>query len=402
MGARENRKRRLTDKTLKSLQANPPKTGRVDWFDTTKAAPPGFGVRVSPTGHLSFFRLYRRGKQLKRWTIGSYPDELDLAGARRAAAELKASEDPNEKKRLDRLQGPFTYLADQFLEAHEPPRVKARVLKEWRRLIRYDLFPEFGEADPSGITKGEIKTFLRRKAKTAPYGANRAFEVLRRIFKWAIYEDLLEQNPCDGLQKPAKEFSRERVLDNDEIRAVFESVKGTRDELPTWLQFLTATRRGEIQQATWCQFDFEKNRWTIPDTKSGRPHVLPLSTKAVELLQAARPTNAKKDDLLFAKWRPDRTLDHIRKETKIKDIRNHDFRRTVSTEIAGLQVRPDVVSRILNHAPGGPAASRIYNRYSYIPEMAAALETWAQHLTALVANDKGGTNVVPFNRRDAK
>jgi integrase len=64
----------------------------------------------------------------------------------------------------------------------------------------------------------------------------------------------------------------------------------------------------------------------------------------------------------------------------------HDLRRTFATNLAGLDVPPHVVERLLNHASGtisGVAA--IYNRFSYADEMRDAMKRWEERLTALLA-----------------
>jgi hypothetical protein len=56
----------------------------------------------------------------------------------------------------------------------------------------------------------------------------------------------------------------------------------------------------------------------------------------------------------------------------------HDLRRTVATNLAGLNVQPHVIERVLNHSNGilGGVAG-IYNRFGYQDEMREALNLWA-------------------------
>jgi integrase len=67
----------------------------------------------------------------------------------------------------------------------------------------------------------------------------------------------------------------------------------------------------------------------------------------------------------------------------VVDWRFHDLRRTAASQMASLGVRPDVIGRILNHAPTTIAA-RVYDRYSYGPEMRHGLDAWARKLTSIV------------------
>jgi len=54
---------------------------------------------------------------------------------------------------------------------------------------------------------------------------------------------------------------------------------------------LTAARTGEVLGATWEEVDLDKAVWTIPPvrTKAGREQRIPLSTRAVEILEAVKP-----------------------------------------------------------------------------------------------------------------
>jgi integrase len=69
----------------------------------------------------------------------------------------------------------------------------------------------------------------------------------------------------------------------------------------------------------------------------------------------------------------------------VDDWTLHDLRRTFATNLAGLNVAPHVVEKLLNHASGtisGVAA--IYNRFQYVAEMRAAVEGWEARLTSLL------------------
>lgn len=44
----------------------------------------------------------------------------------------------------------------------------------------------------------------------------------------------------------------------------------------------------------------------------------------------------------------------------------------------------DHIAKVLNHVEGGPAATRVYDRYAYDAEKRQALERWAQRLRAII------------------
>ncbi len=53
------------------------------------------------------------------------------------------------------------------------------------------------------------------------------------------------------------------------------------------LLILTGVRTGELRGAFWSEFDLEKAVWEIPAErmKMKRPHLVPLSTQALEIVQ---------------------------------------------------------------------------------------------------------------------
>jgi integrase len=60
---------------------------------------------------------------------------------------------------------------------------------------------------------------------------------------------------------------------------------------------LTAARSGEVLGATWGEVDFKAKAWTVPAVrmKAGREHRVPLSARAVELLEKMRPLAGPKE-----------------------------------------------------------------------------------------------------------
>ena len=95
------------------------------------------------------------------------------------------------------------------------------------------------------------------------------------------------------------------------------------------------------------------------------------------------------DDTTFSGFsKLKRQLDGIA-ELSNKPWTLHDLRRSAATGMAGLQVAPHVIERVLNHASGtfGGVAG-VYNRFAYEAEMRDALELWAAHLQKAIARHK--------------
>ena len=85
-----------------------------------------------------------------------------------------------------------------------------------------------------------------------------------------------------------------RALSHSEVAAAIEAVRTSAATLATRLAFefmvLTACRSGEVRLAGWDEIDLEASEWTIPGErmKAQRPHRVPLSGRAMEILGEAR------------------------------------------------------------------------------------------------------------------
>lgn len=123
--------------------------------------------------------------------------------------------------------------------------------------------------------------------------------------------------------------------------------------------------------------------------KNGRPHEVPLSPAALEILEAA-PQRAGRD-LVFGDGqgafsgfsRAKASLDK-RVGDEVAEWTVHDLRRTAATGMAKIGVLPHVVEAVLSHVSGARAGvAGIYNRADYRPEKRDALDRWAAFVRVL-------------------
>ena len=98
------------------------------------------------------------------------------------------------------------------------------------------------------VTRAQIRVILDEIAKDAPIMANRVLASVRKMYNWAIGQDLVENNPCFKLPAPSKERRRDRVLTNEELKRVWlalESDKSSTIADAFKMRLLTAQRGGE-------------------------------------------------------------------------------------------------------------------------------------------------------------
>jgi integrase len=388
-------KKRLTDAFLKTVKR--PAEGFVAYWDTESP----LGVRVTPSV-IAFHCMYRvHGKQARE-RLGRYPG-ISLTKARKLARDrvdgAKAGIDPRAEKRAAAAQEAKTHannfgrLAGVFLEGYAKKRKTWQVVEA---TLTRDLAP-WRNRPVTEITKADVKEALRAKLKSAgPYASNRLLAHTRRLFNWMMEEDYLAASPCAGV-KPllTDEEERERTLTETEIATLWKAWDGL-----GWfgslckLLLVTGCRRNEIAAMKWTDIrtaidDNEQSTLHLAETKNGRPHDLPLSGIAMEILDALP---RYKSEYVFAAAfgdRPGHVSGFSRAKRRCDELsgitgwRLHDLRRSVATYMVGLAIPLETVGKVLNHAPAGVTA-KTYVRHSYAPEMRRALETWARKLQSIV------------------
>ncbi len=347
----------LTDIALKALK---PATAQIDYYCDQQS---NFGVRVSPSGTKSFF--VRVGDKRRRIHLGKYPG-TKLADARKAAG--RQVNDPQAPIASQRLE---TAL-ETYIETYIKPNYRERASKEAERLLNkhatslHKPLREITTSDCTAIFDGLMST---------PSEANHFFGVLKTFFAWCEQRQLINLSPIARLSKPAKETSRDRVLTNEELKAIWNAAaSASQFDTIVRLCILLGQRRGEIAaiKPSWVV----DSVLTIPRhvTKNGVEHPVPLTPRALALLKRSQLGS-------YNSWsQPKARLDE---RSGVKDWTLHDLRRTFSTIHASIGTPPHITDRLLNHLSGSRTLSpiaKIYNRYSYLNEMRTALEKYERHL----------------------
>jgi integrase len=403
--------------TAKSALALPAGEGgaRIDYWDQ-KAA--GLVLRVTGKAR-TYSAWYRINGAVRRFTIGP-ADEITLADARASALEVRAQRrlgvDAVAVKRAAaaeaqkaRLVGEtFAELTARYLESagsgdgmKRGEALAPRTLNEYRRMLKADVLRCLGGIAPGDITKTHVRALVDSiRAEGHPVHANRVLAVLKSVFSWALRKDLVATSPCAGLAA-TREHPRERVYSDAELRAVVEALSDTELEELVPLILFTATRSEEARSARWEDMDLERRIWTIPDVKQGGTHVLPLSTGAMKVLAGIK--RAESPYVFPARTKagyvdhPQKAVLKVREQSGVSDFRLHTLRTTVRTRLSELGVAPDVGERILGHTMG--RIRSVYDKHDYLPQMRAAMETWARRLAGLVSTDeRQGAHVLPIRR----
>lgn len=322
-----------------------------------------------------------------------YP-ALGLSDARKLAnvtlRDIALGSDPAANKREQREAETFRELAEEYIERHAKRNKKS--WKEDRRALDRDLIPALGSLKAANIKRRDILKVLEAiQERGAPVLANRTLEIVKKLFNWAVEQEILEFSPAAVIKPVADEHARERVLTDDEVKAVWAALSQEPPKIRAIFQllFLTAQRKGEVSRMALNQFDLSASIWTIPaaHSKNGRAHRVPLSKYASEIVGEHLPKE-EGDRWLFPAARSEgpitrleKVMARIKKRSKV-DFCPHDIRRTVASKMTGdLRVSRFVIERLLNHTDNSVTA--VYDRHSYDQEKREALQSWSVRLEEL-------------------
>src|SRR5262249_54440314 len=153
--------------------------------------------------------------------------------------------------------------------------------------------PILGNRPIAEISARDVVEIIKPIARRAPYAAHNCLGHVRRLYNWAIAQNIygIETSPVDRLKPKmiiGKRESRTRILDDDELRALWR-VAGElgypHGEICRMLLW-TGARHHEVSEVPWAELDLDKALWTISKErfKSELPHVVPLTQPVLNML----------------------------------------------------------------------------------------------------------------------
>jgi integrase len=361
---------------------------------------PGFGVRVMAGGGASYVCQYRNSAAKSRRVRLAAVAQLSVADARKAARQVLAKvalgTDVQSEKQAARQKPDAITFADMV--AHHL-KVQAKTLRpnSFEAAERYLTKPEyFGSLFKRAAASVELADAARCLREIVeqqgPSSAARARAVGSRLYSWGMAEGLLggnPRNPFAGTNRP-KEQARDRVLDDGELRAIWQACPDNDFGRAVRLLMLTGARLREIGDMSWQEIDFAKGTLTLPKerTKNGREHTIALSALAISLLKAT-PRMLGRDQVFgFIHWA--RCKATLAEQAGVSDWVLHDLRRSCATGMADCGTLPHIIEAALNHVSGSKGGiAGVYNRALYAAETAEAFGLWSKHVELISTGKRG-------------
>jgi integrase len=384
----------------------------------------GLYLVVQPSGKKSFALRYRRpddGRPAKL-TLGN--DGMSLAVARKAAAdamlEVSQGRDPGAQKKVARAKArvaaantleavceEYLRFNGSFPKSEEPPRAvkkRLRTIDQYRSTLERLVYPKLGSRPIAELKRSEVATLLDAvEVNSGPRMADVTKATLGAVMSWytpRADDDFKSPIVRAKARRDPQESKRDRVLDDDELRAVWNAA-GTLGTYGQYVRFLllTATRRNEAARMTRGEL-INGGDWEIPAAryKTKRPHLIPLSPAAQKIVDDMPVVDGSDWVFTLTGRRPVSTRGShkhaLDAASGVTGWRLHDLRRTARSLMSRAGVNADHAERALGHKLGG--VRETYDRHEYRAEKKHAFEALAAQIERIVAPQD---NVLPYSAR---
>ena len=258
------------------------------------------------------------------------------------------------------------------------------------------------------VTPADAMAVLTPIWTTKPETASRVRQRMETVMDWAVTQGYRLDNPAGrSLLKvlpPAKgPKEHRRALPYAQVPGAVARVRESTAEAPTKLAFeflvLTAGRSGEVRAAEWGEIDWEAATWEIPAArmKARRPHRVPLSGRALEILrEAARFGDGR--GLVFPAVRSGRaesamTFTALLRRLGIPAV-PHGFRSSFRDWVIEQTSTPWAVAEAALAHNVGNSTEAAYMRSDLFDQRRALMDAWAEYVaggvTAEESNESNG------------
>lgn len=368
----------------------------------------GLYLEVYPNGNRHWRMKYRINGKENRISLGAYP-EVPLIEARekwqQERKQIKNGLDPSsarqEKKRLAEFQVSQTFeLIAREWYAIRYSRWSANHAKSILQRLEADVFPQIGNVPISKLNAPLLLTCLRKiEDRNAHEMAKRALQICGQVMSYAVQTARVERSFIPYMKGALVGHTSVpyAAIESDELPKLLKDIENNKARLyrqtvlALKLMMLTFVRTGELINATWDEFDFERLEWVIPAErmKMRRVHIVPLSNQSVTILEELKKLNGKRDYVFPHVSKPRKPMSNNTILMALKrmgykgKMTGHGFRAlAMSTIKEKLGYRHEVIDRQLAHVPGNKV-DRAYDRAQFLPERHKMMQAWADYIDCL-------------------
>lgn len=371
----------------------------------------GLYLRVTKAGSRQWVYVYRWHGRRREMGLGGAL-AVSLARAREKAAEARAQVadgvDPLATRKLERVETPtFGQVADEFIETRKATLRSDRSVARLERILGdgghlASLRPLRVDAIETGDVLKALKPLWADRRETGAMARGYVESVLNAAKAKGFRSG---DNPAqwrghlDHLLPARKRLARghHAAMPFKAVPEFVRTLRSNRSSVALGLELLilTACRTGEVLGATWGEFDLEEKVWSIPAErmKAGRPHRVPLSPRALEILKALGPSAPTEYILPGRKvgmHLSNMAFEMLMRRMGVVDYTVHGM-RSAFRDWAGEETEHarEVAEAALAHIVGD-AAEQAYRRGDALEKRRRLMDEWSGYLYSRADKPLGG------------
>jgi len=385
----------------------------------------GMFLLITPAGGKLWRLKYRVEGREKLLAIGAYP-EIGLGEARRRREEARElialGKDPSREKQRDKVRSriqaadTFAAICDEYCEKRRRDGTKGwapatAIRSEYLLSL---VCGSIGKLPIGEIEPADVLTAMRRiEGKGKLESARRSLQLAGAVFRYAVATARLASDPTRDLRGALTAPTVTHygaITEAKRVGELLRAIDGYEGQGLTKFAMQLAphvfVRPGELRHAEWSEIDLDGALWIIPaeKTKMRKPHDVPLSRQAVELLRGVQSVTGPTGYVfpsIRTRTRPmsENTINAgLRRLGYSSDeMTAHGFRAMASTLLnESGKWNPDAIERALAHGDADKVRAA-YHRGAHWKERVEMAQWWGDYLDQL----RKGADVVAFPARAA-
>jgi integrase len=300
------------------------------------------------------------------------------------------------------------YIADNSAKWTSP--IHAR---QWRQSLDDYVIPTLGQLMIADVEQAHVLAAFKPIWTTKTQTASRTLERLKLVIDWSVAHGyrLPGVNPAQWkgvlsavLPAPSSiaKVKNHAAMPYAEVPAFASRLRSRNDSTARSLEFLllTASRANEAIEARWSETDLAKGVWTVAAErmKGRKPHVVPLSSRALEILRELPRDNS---DVVFASPKlAGRSVSavsvrNLLAELAGKDVTLHGFRSAFRDWTGDCTSFPREIAEAALAHKIGDSVEAAYRRGSAIEKRRGLMQAWS----AFISNEEPSADVIPLASR---
>lgn len=327
----------------------------------------GFFLEHRVSGIGTWYFRYKNNQNKKCFYHIGTTKKVDAILARKHAYHLRDIIDQGEDPRyidtkINQKSNRSKRVTEYVINNQYLPHIKLKK-RSWgldKHVFEKYFIPVFGKRFIGSISPYELSSWVDNLAQIglSLNSCNRFFAVIRSFFSCVVRWGILQasQNPCVAIKRFPEILPEIQYLNKEQMSDVFQELENIKGLAAKALQLLllTGARKSEIMKARWKYINLQSRMLTVPLSKSGKARYIPLSDRAVEVINNL----PRKEDnpWLFPALNGKshitslyHTWNTLRKKMGLHNVRIHDLRHSFASLLVTSGSSLYEVQKILGH-----------------------------------------------------